>query len=354
MNNSFGTIFRITTFGESHGPAIGVVIDGVPAGLPIDLQFIQSEMDRRRPGQSSVSTQRRETDTVEILSGVFQSVSTGTPIAMLIRNTDHHSADYSNLAEVFRPGHADFTFQKKYGIRDYRGGGRASGRETAARVAAGAIAKLILKQSCISVCAHAEQIGKVHAAKCLWNTVENNSVRCGDPDSAPAMEAEVHAAAAAGDSIGGTVYGEIRNLPAGLGEPVFDKFDACLASAIFSIGGVKGFEIGDGFRAADAFGSTNNDTMTPDGFLSNHAGGVLGGITNGETVTFRAAVKPTPSISLPQSTVNQSSAACTIEIKGRHDPCLVPRIVPVVEAMAAIVTCDLLLRTRQNRIAPDA
>lgn len=347
MNNSFGTLFAVTTFGESHGPALGVIVDGVPAGLDIDPVFIQSEMDRRKPGQSAVTTARQESDTVEILSGVFEGKSTGTPIAMMLRNADHHSTDYSNIANTFRPGHADFTFEKKFGARDYRGGGRSSGRETAARVAAGAIAKILLKQYGIVIRACADRIGRVRATDLDWSTVENNPVRTADPAVTDAMFEEVKAAAKDGDSIGGSVYCEILNAPVGLGEPVFDKFDALLAHAMLSIGGVKGFEIGDGFAVAESRGSFNNDPITPDGFISNHAGGVLGGISNGDTVRFRIAVKPTPSISQLQQTIDKTGNPVELAIKGRHDPCLVPRIVPVVEAMAALVTADLLLRSKR-------
>ena len=316
MNNTFGTMFAVTTFGESHGPALGVIVDGVPAGLEIDPSFIQSEMDRRKPGQSAMTTARQESDTVEILSGVFEGKSTGTPIAMMLRNADHHSTDYSNIANTFRPGHADFTFEKKFGLRDYRGGGRSSGRETAARVAAGAIAKIFLKESGIIIRACTDQIGNIRAEQFDWSSVENNPVRTADPAAAEAMFNEVKAATKDGDSIGGGICCEILNLPIGLGEPVFDKFDAMLAHAMLSIGGIKGFEIGDGFAVCSGRGSFNNDPITPNGFASNHAGGVLGGITNGDTVRFRIAVKPTPSISQIQQTIDKSGAAMELAIKG--------------------------------------
>jgi len=350
MNNTFGTAFCVTTFGESHGEALGAVIDGVPAGLEIDPGFIQAEMDRRRPGQSAVTTQRREADKIEILSGVFEGKTTGTPLAMLLRNTDQHSGDYGNLADTFRPGHADFTFEKKFGIRDYRGGGRSSGRETSARVAAGAVAKLLLKHFGITVRACAEQIGSVRAETRDWNAVEQNPVRCADPRAAEKMADAIREAQSRSDSIGGLVYCEICGVPAGLGEPVFDKFDALLAHAVLSVGGVKGFEIGSGFACAGMCGSGHNDPLTGAGFASNHAGGVLGGISNGNTVCFRAAVKPTPSIAQPRQTVDKGGRPVTLEVKGRHDPCLVPRIVPVIEAMAAIVTADLLLRARGSKL----
>ena len=350
MNNTFGTVFCATTFGESHGAALGVVIDGLPAGIEVDPAFIQHELDRRRPGQSRVTTSRNEADQAEILSGVFEGRSTGTPLAILIRNQGQRSGDYSRLAGLYRPGHADFTFEKKYGIRDYRGGGRASGRETCARVAAGAVAKLFLRENGIAVRACAGSIGPIRAKTCDWHQVENNPVRCGDPEAAAAMEDQIRRAAEAGDSLGGTVCGEILNVPAGLGEPVFDKFDALLAHAMLSIGGVKGFECGSGFEAALARGSENNDAMTPGGFVTNHAGGILGGISNGDTIRFRIAVKPTPSISALQHTVDKNGNPAELRITGRHDPCLVPRIVPVAEAMAALVTADLILRARCSRV----
>ena len=350
MNNSFGQNFRVTTFGESHGPALGVVIDGLPAGVEIDTAFLQSEMARRRPGQSDVSTARTESDEPEILSGVFEGKSTGTPLTILIRNRDQHSSDYSNIKDIYRPGHADLAFDRKFGIRDYRGGGRSSGRETCARVAAGAVAKLFLRHFGISIRACTVQIGSVSAEKTDWSTVETNPVRCGDPAAAEKMHEEILKASSQGDSIGGIIRGEILGVPAGLGEPVFDKFDALLAHAMLSIGGVKGFEIGSGFRAASSLGSENNDQMTKEGFLTNHAGGVLGGISNGNVISFRISVKPTPSIVLPQKTLDKAGNPVEIRIRGRHDPCLVPRIVPVAEAMAALVTADLLLRSRTCRL----
>ena len=350
MNNSFGQIFTVTTFGESHGPALGVVIDGLPAGVEIDSEFLRSEMARRKPGQSDVSTARKESDEPEILSGVFEGKSTGTPLTILIRNSDQHSSDYSAIKDIYRPGHADFSFEKKYGIRDYRGGGRSSGRETCARVAAGAVAKMFLRRFGISVRACAVQIGTVSAGQIDWSVVETNPVRCGDQTAAEKMHELIREAAAKEDSVGGVVCCEIQGVPAGLGEPVFDKFDALLAHAMLSIGGVKGFEIGSGFRAASSFGSENNDEMAPGGFLSNNAGGILGGISNGNTISFRVAVKPTPSIFAPQKTVDRAGNPVEVKIRGRHDPCLVPRVVPVVEAMAALTTADLFLRSRLNRM----
>ena len=350
MNNSFGELFRVTTFGESHGAALGVVIDGVPAGLEIDMEFIAAEMARRKPGQSDVSTARNEADAPEILSGIFEGKATGTPLTFLIRNNNQHSSDYSNIKDIYRPGHADYTFEKKYGIRDYRGGGRSSGRETCARVAAGAVAKLLLRKFGITVRACTVQIGSVKSGNPDWTVIEKNVVRCGDLTAAELMHTEIRNAASKGDSIGGMIHCEILGVPPGLGEPVFDKFDALLAHAMLSIGGVKGFEIGRGFGVADQNGSSNNDCMSPDGFLSNHAGGVLGGISNGNVIDFRIAVKPTPSIFVPQQTIDREGNAKEITISGRHDPCLVPRIVPVAEAMTALVTADLLLRSRINRL----
>ena len=349
--NTFGTLFRMTTFGESHGQALGVVLDGVPAQLDFDLDFIQSELDRRKPGQSKMTTARKEKDQIQVLSGVFDGKTTGTALAMVIFNGDQHSSDYSNIAETYRCGHADYTYDMKYGFRDYRGGGRSSGRETAARVAAGAVAKLILKKYGISVTAGALSVGKAVGKNIDLTAPEQNIIRAFDPDMADAMAKEVEAASATGDSVGGTVGCFIHGIPAGLGEPVFDKFDALIAHAMLSLGSVKGIEFGNGFEAASLLGSQNNDSFTAGGKLAtNRCGGVLGGITTGSTVEFRIAVKPTPSISIEQNTVDRNLQECTLQIKGRHDPCIVPRIVPVVEAMAAMVVCDLLLRAKNSRM----
>ena len=341
--NTFGKNFRITTFGESHGPGIGVVIDGVPAGLEMDETFLQAELDRRRPGQSKVTTQRNEADRAEILSGVFEGKTTGCPLAILIRNSDQHSSDYSNVANLFRPGHADYTYFQKYGIRDYRGGGRSSGRETAARVAAGAVAKMFLKTKGIQVRACALNIAGIKAEKFLWDEVENNIVRSPDPEAAVKMVEAIQQAQLAHDSVGGIVLCELLNVPAGLGEPAFDKLDAELAHAMLSIGAVKGIEFGAGFEVASMRGSENNDAITPEGFSTNNAGGILGGISNGDTIVFKVAVKPTPSIARKQQSIDTNRNPVDVEIKGRHDPCLVPRMVPVIEAMAALVLADLLL-----------
>ena len=348
--NSFGTLFKITTFGESHGPALGVVVDGVPPGLELDETDIQRELDRRRPGQSKVSTARNEADKAEVLSGVFEGRTTGTALAILIRNTDQHSKDYSALARTFRPGHADFGYTAKYGFRDCRGGGRSSGRETAARVAAGAVAKKYLSTLGITARACAQEIAGIVSPMTAWEEVENNPVRAMDPDAAKKMEEAILSAREKGDSCGGIVYCEITGVPAGLGEPVFDKLDALLAHAMLSLGAVKGIEFGDGFDAARQRGSTHNDAPLGGGNWSgNRSGGILGGISNGNVITFRLAVKPTPSISLPQQTVDDEGRPVTLSITGRHDPCIVPRLVPVVEAMAALVIADCALRQKALR-----
>lgn len=350
--SSFGNIFQISTFGESHGAALGVVIDGVPAGLPIDINFIQSELDRRRPGQSSLTTARKEGDQAEILSGVLNGIATGTPLAIIIRNTDQRSKDYSKLEHTFRPGHADYTYTAKYGIRDVRGGGRSSGRETAARVAAGAVAKLFLQTLGVKITAYAQAIAGIKAETFDIDEIEKNPARCPDPAAAEKMIEAVAAAAAQKDSVGGIVGCQISGVPAGWGEPVFDKLDALLAHAMLSLGAVKGIEFGDGFAAASLRGSENNDPLQPGNapFATNHAGGILGGISNGDEINFRIAVKPTPSISQVQSTIDDSGNACELEITGRHDPCIVPRIVPVVEAMAALVLADCALLQRTTRL----
>ena len=347
--NTFGSIFRVTTFGESHGAALGVIVDGVPAGIPIDVQDIQKELDRRKPGQSILTTPRKEADAVEILSGVFEGVSTGTALALLIRNSDQRSKDYGNLADIFRPGHADYTFFAKYGIRDYRGGGRSSGRETAARVAAGAVAKLLLAKHNIVIKACTRSVGKVYGKEFDWNFVEKNPVRAADPAQAEVMAEAINNARMNLNSIGGTVECHIENVPAGWGEAVFDKLDAELAKAMLSIGAVKGIEFGDGFAVAETLGSENNDAPTPDGWASNHSGGLLGGMSNGNTIIFRIAVKPTPSIGIEQTTVDKANNIVKSTIHGRHDPCLCPRMVPVVEAMSAIVLADMMLRNQSAR-----
>jgi chorismate synthase len=316
--NSFGESFKITTFGESHGPAMGVVIDGVQPGISVSVADIQRELDRRKPGTSHLVSQRKEQDAVEILSGIFEGKTTGAPVALLIRNHDAQSKDYSTLKNIFRPGHADYTWWKKYGLRDWRGGGRSSGRETVARVAAGAIAKKILEEKGISI------VGKIVS---IAGHTEN-------------FDSIIEAARSNGDSVGGVIELVATGVPAGLGDPVFDKLSATIGAALLSIGGVKGVEFGDGFALAHMHGSQSNDSISSSGFASNHAGGLLGGISNGENIVVRIAVKPTPSIQKTQHTINTEGESCEINIGGRHDPCLCTRLVPVAEAMMAIALCD--------------
>jgi chorismate synthase len=348
--NTFGQLFQVTTFGESHGTALGVVVDGCPPGLALTRQEIQRELDRRRPGQSRVTTSRQEPDQVEILSGVFEGKTLGTPIALLIRNRDAAPGAYDNLRHRFRPGHADLTYFLKYGRRDHRGGGRASGRETAGRVAAGAIAKKLLSRFGVRIAAGTIQIGKLRATKFDPRVIEKNQVRCPDAKAAPRLIALVERARKNGDSVGGVVEVRAAGAPAGLGEPVFGKLDADLAGALMSIGGVKGVEIGDGFAAASRLGSDNADPVRyrRGKFFTRHnrGGGILGGISTGEDIICRLAIKPTSSIALPQKTVTENGKPVTIQVQGRHDPCLCPRIVPVAEAMVALVLADHLLRHR--------
>lgn len=345
--SSFGTIFRITTWGESHGAGIGVVVDGCPAGLPLSEEDIQIFLDRRKPGQSRFSTPRKEADSVEILSGVFEGKTTGTPISLLVRNTSQRSHDYSEIASYYRPGHADFTFDEKYGFRDYRGGGRSSGRETIGRVAAGAIASKLLNQLGIRITTYTKSIGPVEIHSFHEEEIFQNSLYMPDGQAAAEAAAYLNTCMQNQDSSGGMIECVVNGLPVGLGDPVFEKLDANLAKAIFSIGAVKGFEIGDGMAAARTTGTQNNDAFQcKDGQLSkatNHAGGVLGGISDGSFLVFRAAIKPTPSIASAQQTVNKSGEEITVSIKGRHDPIIVPRAVVVVESMAALVLADALL-----------
>ena len=351
-SNTFGTLFRVTTFGESHGAALGCVVDGVPAGLPIDFEALERELARRRPGQSDMTTPRKEADAPEILSGVLDGVATGAPVAILFRNTNQHSADYDAIKDLFRPGHADYAWESKFGFRDARGGGRTSGRETVARVAAGAIAKQLLARQGVTVRACALEIAGVKAGTIDWDQVERNPVSATDAEAAVRMADAVSAARTDHDSVGGVILCEALGLPAGLGEPVFDKLDALTAHAILSIGGIKGIEFGAGFGAAAMRGSAHNDPILPGGkFASNNAGGVLGGISTGDVFTFRCAVKPTASIARPQKTVDRAGQTTEISTPGRHDPCLVPRMVPVVEAMTAIVLADLLLLAKNSRLA---
>ena len=355
--SSFGKLFQITTWGESHGKAIGVVVDGVPAGLPLCEDDIQVFLNRRKPGQSSYTTSRQESDTVEILSGVFEGKTTGTPISLMVRNTDQRSHDYGQIASCYRPGHADYTFDQKYGFRDYRGGGRSSGRETIGRVAAGAIASKILSTMGISIITYTESIGPVtiDSAHIDPNEINNNPLLM--PDAAAAKEAIAYLdkCMANQDSSGGTIRCTVLGLPVGLGEPVFDKIDANLAKAMFSIGSVKGFEIGDGFAAATATGLTNNDAFIPGpqgGIIkaTNHSGGTLGGLTDGAPLTMRVAIKPTPSIGATQHTVDTQGDPMDISVAGRHDPIIVPRAVVVVECMAAITILDAILLNMGSRL----
>ena len=355
--STLGTILKVTTWGESHGKGIGVVVDGCPAGLPLSEEDIQAYLDRRKPGQSRFTTKRQEADRVEILSGVFEGKTTGTPISMAVMNTDQRSRDYGNIMEVYRPGHADYTFDEKYGFRDYRGGGRSSGRETIGRGAAGAIAARLLKSLGITVCAYTKAVGPYEADPAQFDPEEMYRNRLYMPDAGAAALAEAYLDRMMSEcnSVGGVVECVIDGLPAGVGDPVFEKYDASLAKAILSIGAVKGFEIGDGFQAAKSVGSENNDAFRMDesGKIkkeTNHAGGILGGISDGSRVVLRAAFKPTPSIAQQQKTVTRGMEETYIEIKGRHDPIIVPRAVVVVEAMAALTTADLLLLSMTSRL----
>lgn len=356
--NTFGKIFKVTTFGESHGEALGVVIDGLPSGIEISKEKIQEELDKRRPGgnvngiKSASVTSRNELDQAQILSGIFEGKSEGTPISIVIYNQNQHSKDYGNLATTFRPGHADYTFQQKYGFRDYRGGGRSSGRETCARVAAGSVAKQFLQGLNIKTTAYTLKAAGIKCKKIDFSEIEQNSMRCPDNESAKLMEEQIENLRKNCDSAGGIVECVVEGVPAGLGEPVFDKLDAEIAKAMLSIGSVKGIEFGKGFEVADLTGSQNNDKMkVVDGkpeFLSNNAGGILGGISNGNKIVFRVAVKPVPSIFIEQETICQNQDGTfentNLQIKGRHDVCLCPRIVPVVEAMTNIVLADMILQ----------
>jgi len=338
--SSFGNLFRITTFGESHGGAVGVVVDGVTPGVELCEADVQVQLDRRKPGQSSVTTPRSEPDTVQVRSGLFEGRTTGTPILMILFNKDADPSQYENIKNVFRPGHADYTYHKKYGIRDYRGSGRASGRETAGRVAAGAVARKLLARRGVDLVAYTWRAAGIQCETVDLDEIERNPMRACDPAAAAEMVKAVEAARDSGDSVGGIIECRITGLPVGLGEPVFDKLDADLAKGVLSIGATKGIEFGTGFAAADMTGSQHNDPITPDGFATNHAGGILGGISTGADIVFRVAVKPTSSIASQQHTVDVDGCETTIEIKGRHDPCICPRIVPVIEAMAAIVLED--------------
>ena len=356
--NTFGTLFKITTFGESHGKAIGVIIDGCPAGLKIDKDFIQSELDRRKPGQSAIVTQRKEGDHAEILSGVFEGVTTGTPIMMLIQNQDARSKDYSHIATKYRPSHADFTYQEKYGNRDYRGGGRSSARETAARVAAGAIAKLLLVHHGVYVDAYVSQVGQLSMPPLPHDIeidhIEKTIVRCPDLALAEKMITHIKEIKKQGDTIGGAVSAIIQGCPIGLGEPVFDKLHAALGKAMLSINACKGFEYGSGFAGITMRGSDHNDGFYKEGDVvktkTNYSGGIQGGISNGMPIYFRCAFKPVATIISDQTSVDQEGNEVTVKGKGRHDPCVVPRAVPIVEAMAALVLADFLLLNKVTKL----
>ena len=343
MSNTFGKRFCMTTFGESHGKAIGCVLDGVPAGLEIDEEFIQSELDRRRPGKNAYATARKEPDRVEILSGVFEGKSTGTPIAMVIFNTNQKSKDYGNVKDLFRPGHADYTYWEKYGIRDYRGGGRSSARETAARVAAGAVAKLMLKELGVAVSSGIFKIGEIEAQSYDFDYAAESEIFALDPDMEERQKEAVLRAKEAHDSIGGAALVRAVNVPVGLGEPIYYKLDAVLAEAMMGINAVKGVEIGEGMHSAELLGSQNNDEMNKEGFLSHHAGGTLGGISSGDTLDIKVYFKPTPSIFKPLKTLDIHGSEVTCELKGRHDPCVAIRGSVVAEAMAALVLADMVL-----------
>ncbi|MGL5563608.1 MAG: chorismate synthase [Tannerellaceae bacterium] len=355
--NTFGRIYRLTSFGESHGQGIGGVIDGCPAGVKLDMEFIQAELDRRRPGQSSITTPRKEADKVEFLSGIFEGKTTGTPIGFLIRNDNQHSSDYDNMKDLYRPSHADYTYQTKYGIRDHRGGGRSSARETIARCVAGAIAKLILAQEGIVINAYTSQVGHIKLETPYqehdFDLIEQNAVRCPDPIKAQEMEALIADVKAKGDTIGGIITCVAQGVPVGLGEPVFEKLHAVLGSAMLSINAVKGFEYGDGFESALYRGSERNDVFYNDnGAVStrtNYSGGIQGGISNGQDIYFRVAFKPVATILMEQHTVDTEGNDTLLKAKGRHDPCVLPRAVPIVEAMTAMTLLDFWLLQKTHR-----
>lgn len=349
--NTYGDIIRITTFGESHGPAIGAIMDGLKPGIEINEDEIFKQMQRRKPGQSKIVTQRKEDDHVQILSGVFEGKTTGHPIAFLIQNQDQRSKNYDNIKDLFRPGHADFTFYKKYGLRDHRGGGRSSARETAARVATGAIATDILKKQDITFHAHAIQIGAITAQTCDYDTIEQNSVRCADPEAAKLMEEAILDIRKQKDSIGGTIQLDIQGVPVGLGDPVFGKLDARLTYALMTVGAFKGIEVGDGFALTKMNASQANDNMKDGHFLTNHGGGITGGISTGQTIILKIAVKPTASIAQPQQTLNTQGENVEVITEGRHDPCVVPRAIPIIENIAALTILDAL--EVQKRLNPN-
>ncbi|MCE7067245.1 chorismate synthase [Dyadobacter sp. CY326] len=359
MGSTYGKIFKIATFGESHGAGIGVIIEGCPAGVNFDSDFIQSELTRRKPGQSRITTQRKEADEFEVLSGVFEGKTTGTPIALIIRNEDQRSKDYSHIAAQFRPSHADYTYQVKYGVRDYRGGGRSSARETAARVAAGALAKLLLADLGVNIQSYVSQVGILKLEKTYQELdltlTETNAVRCPDPEMAERMFDYIDSVRKQGDSVGGVVNCVVTGVPVGWGEPVFDKLHAELGKAMLSINAVKGFEYGSGFEGVTLLGSQHNDAFFIDEenkvhTRTNHSGGIQGGISNGEDIYFRVAFKPVATIMQDQESIDQHGDIAVVQGKGRHDPCVVPRAVPIVEAMAALVLADFYLRNRSSKV----
>lgn len=358
MSNTFGKIFTLTSFGESHGAGIGGVIDGFPAGIAIDTDFIQQELNRRKPGQSKITTDRKEGDVVELLSGVFEGVSTGCPIGFLVRNTNQHSSDYENLRNVFRPSHADYTYTQKYGVRDHRGGGRSSARETISRCVAGALAKLALKQLGVSIQAYTSQVGNIALEKDYklydLNLTETNAVRCPDPEKAQQMEELIAGVKAEGDTIGGVITCVVKGCPVGLGEPAFGKLHAALGHAMLTINAVKGFEYGEGFDGACQRGSEQNDIFFNDGGVintrTNHSGGIQGGISNGQDIFFRVAFKPVATLLQEQPTVNKDGEDTLVKARGRHDPCVLPRAVPVVEAMTAMVLLDYYLMNKTTKL----
>ena len=359
MKNSFGNIFRLTSFGESHGAAIGGVIDGMPAGIAIDLDAVQRELDRRRPGQSAIVTARNEKDRVRILSGIFEGVTTGTSIGFIIENENQHSADYGNIKDAFRPSHADYTYTTKYGLRDYRGGGRSSARETAARVVAGAFARQALAQLGIDLYAYTSQVGEIALSRDYRlysrDAIDTNAVRCPDATKAAEMEQLIKQVKGEGDTIGGIITGVITGVPVGLVEPVFSKLHAILGAAMLSINAVKGFEYGDGFDFATRRGSEVNDAFTTDSegrvrTATNHSGGIQGGISNGEDIIFRVAFKPVATLLRDVNTIDKDGNSITLKARGRHDPCVLPRAVPIVEAMAAMVILDAYLLNKTTRL----
>lgn len=358
MRNTFGTLLTLTTFGESHGEAIGGIVDGYPAGIDIDLEFIQNELNRRRPGQSSLTTSRQETDSVELLSGVFEGQSTGSPIGFVIRNSDQHIGDYDDMRDLFRPSHADFTYLQKFGLRDHRGGGRSSARITVSRCVGGALAKLALKQLGITVKAYVSQVGDIaleHGYRHYdLSKTETNSVRCPDPETAERMAALILHTKTAGNTVGGIVTCIIQGCPVGLGEPEFGKLHAQLGAAMLGINAAKGFEYGNGFDAVTHFGDKENDVFTGENghihTVTNHSGGIQGGISNGEDIYFRVAFKPVATLLMPQDTVKTDGSPTRFKAHGRHDPCVVPRAVPIVEAMAAMVILDNYLRNKATKL----